>query len=145
MQDKIKKLINAVKRHRVDLILFGMSGTLAFIADFTTLQLVDKLSHQLILATTSGVLVGFIVSYALNQLRFSRRHDSARSAKQSFPLFVALFVFNSTFTFLCLSYNDRHQIAPRVIIKMGTVGFIMVWNYILFHIFVFREKPKQSQ
>ncbi len=145
MQEGVGKLVKTVRRHKVDLMLFGGSGLLAFLADFTTLQLVDKLSHRLLLATAAGIFVGFIVSYSLNQLRFSIRHERARKPANAFPLFFGLFLFNTGFTFVCLNYNDNHQFLPRIIVKMGTVGFIMVWNYILFHAFVFRESNSQRK
>lgn len=129
-----------VAQHRVDLVLFGVSGFCAFTADYSTLLFVDKLSHNLFIATTAGILTGFLVSYTLNQLRFSRRHNEAREVRQSLPLFVALFMFNTAFTYTCLEINEKHQLLPRLIVKMGTVGFIMVWNYVLFHTYVFRHK-----
>lgn len=143
MQYVVSKLFKTVQRHKVDLMLFAGSGVLAFWADFTTLQLVDRISHRLLLGTAAGVFVGFIVSYSLNQLRFSVRHEKARKPANAFPLFLGLFIFNTGFTFICLNYNEEHQFFPRIIVKMGTVVFIMVWNYILFHAFVFRKVDSQ--
>lgn len=140
-KDRIKQL---VVKHKVDLMLFAISGLCAFAADYSTLLFVDKLSHNLLIATTAGILTGFLVSYTLNHLRFTKRHQEARSAKQSLPLFVGLFLFNTAFTYTCLEFNEKHDLLPRLIVKMGTVGFIMIWNYVLFHIFVFRNKASEK-
>lgn len=134
--------LNLAKKHKIDLILYVIIGVLAFIADFTVLQLTDKITQSLLLATISGLLAGFIISYWLNHLRFKKRHTNTRSIKQALPIFVALFVFNTIFTFLCLDYNDKHQLVPRIIVKMGTVCFIMIWNYVMFHNVVYRQRAE---
>jgi putative flippase GtrA len=129
--------------HKTDVILFAMSGLLAFVVDFSTLQLVDKLISNLMVATISGIAAGFAVSYSLNMLRFNRRHSNVRKPKESLPLFIALFVVNSVFTFWCLDFNESHANYPRILIKVATVSCIMVWNYLLFHYIVFRKKEEK--
>lgn len=132
------------KEHKTDVLLYVGSGLLAFVVDYSTLQITDSLSKNLLLATAAGILAGFVVSYVLNQIRFQKRHESSRSPKESLPLFAALFVFNTLFTFACLTYNDDHFQLPRLIVKAATVGCIMVWNYALFHYVVFRKVDKPS-
>lgn len=136
MKHRIKA---AYQQHRTDVILYGGSGFLAFLVDFAVLQLIDARTGRLFLATAAGILSGFVVSFILNHIRFQIRHEESRSPKESFPLFFALFVFNTTFTYLCLNYNDHHLQLPRIIVKAATVGCIMVWNYLLFHYVVFRK------
>lgn len=140
----IPKLIGAYRTHKTDLLLYLGSGLLAFTADYTTLQITDTITGSLLFATAAGILVGFVVSYVLNHIRFKKRHEASRRPKESLPLFMMLFVFNTIFTFTCLSYNDRHFQLPRLIIKAATVGCIMVWNYLLFHFVVFRKVEKVS-
>ena len=135
-----EKKSNLIREHKTDIILFGLSGLMAFTADYTALLLTERISHSLLAATTMGILAGFIVSYILNALRFKKRHSETRPLSRSFPLFIILFIINTSFTFICLEFNERHSIAPRLIVKMGTVGFIMIWNYILFHSIIFRSQ-----
>lgn len=137
MKDKITV---AYKNHKTDIVLFVISGLLAFIVDFSTLQLVDKATGSLLAASVSGVAAGFVVSYVLNQMRFKHRHVNARKPSESFVLFVVLFMFNSGFTFLCLEFNENNLNLPRILVKVATVSCIMIWNYILFHFVVFRKK-----
>jgi putative flippase GtrA len=140
MKDKITV---AYKNHRTDIVLFVISGLLAFIVDFSTLQLVDKATGSLLAASVSGVAAGFVVSYVLNQMRFKYRHVNARKPSESFALFVVLFIFNSGFTFLCLEFNENNLNLPRILVKVATVSCIMMWNYTLFHYIVFRKKPNK--
>jgi putative flippase GtrA len=135
-----EKKRNLIREHKTDIILFGLSGLMAFTADYTALLLTERISHNLLAATTMGILAGFIVSYILNALRFKKRHSETRPLSRSLPLFIILFIINTVFTFICLEFNERHSIAPRLIVKMGTVGFIMIWNYILFHSIIFRSQ-----
>lgn len=136
------KVVVLVARHRKDLALYVAIGLLAFVVDYSTLQFTDKTLHNLLFATTAGILAGFAVSYSLNRLRFNRRHNNTRPWHQTLPLFTTLFIFNTMFTYLCLDYNDRHQIAPRLFVKVFTVGLMVTWNYILFHLFIFRSPQK---
>lgn len=140
-----KQRITALyKEHKTDLFLYIGSGLLAFITDYATLQVTDSATHNLLAATAAGILAGFVVSYVLNHIRFQKRHEASRAPKESFPLFAGLFVFNTLFTFLCLDYNDKHVQLPRLIVKAATVGCIMVWNYLLFHMVVFRKTTNST-
>ncbi len=136
----VQRIRALIADHKVDLLLFGLSGACAFAADYSTLLFVDRFSHNLLIATTAGIVAGFIISFTLNQLRFSKRHKEARRITESLPLFIGLFLWNTGFTYLCLEINEKHNLLPRILVKMGTVGCIMVWNYILFHVFVFRHQ-----
>ena len=138
------QLIKRLQNHKVDLALYVASGLLAFITDFTILQVTDSATGSLLFATAAGILGGFIVSYILNNIRFTKRHPESRAPKESLPLFAGLFVFNTAFTFICLSYNDGHLRLPRLVVKAATVGCIMVWNYLLFHYIVFRKVSKTT-
>ena len=61
-----EKKRNLIREHKTDIILFGLSGLMAFTADYTALLLTERISHNLLAATTMGILAGFIVSYILN-------------------------------------------------------------------------------
>lgn len=138
------KVTNTYNTHKIDVALFAISGILAFLVDITTLQLVDKITGSLLVATTLGIAAGFAVSFTLNQLRFRHRHVNTRKLSESFILFFVLFMFNSGFTFWCLKFNENHANYPRVLVKAGTVSCIMVWNYMLFHLIVFRKKSNET-
>jgi putative flippase GtrA len=136
----LQKIKRRILAHKIDLALYVTIGFLAFFIDYFTLQLLYFLSHKLLIATTMGLIAGLSVSYALNHLRFRKRHSETKKVKESLPAFIALFTINTMFTYVCLLINEKNHWVPRIFAKAFATSIIILWNYLAYHYVIFRRR-----
>lgn len=141
MRQLTERIARLAKQHKAQLKLFVFFGLIAFLADFGALRLCLALGAPLLLATAAGVTIGFIVSYTANHYRIGTVAKTKRK-KESLPLFTILFLWNIFFTYAFIKVFKSHFTMPLLVPKALSVGFIMGWNYVLFH-FIFTDKAHE--
>lgn len=114
-----------------------MVGIFAFAIDYLLLLfLYYILNVNLEVATASGFIAGFIISFSANKKWVFGHEKQKKRLHRQVIEYSALVVFNFVFTVAAVSFMNNHGIRPTIG-KLIVMAIIMCWNYVLFRWIIF--------
>jgi putative flippase GtrA len=149
-----KQRIKALEAQHKDKMMYFCVGIFAFMVDALTFTILRKLNLSIGLANICAMVAGMITSFSLNwRVVFKNKHY-----KNPIWLMILMFLtlnalnwwFSTNFIGVTapLISNILNQILnfnvgrsfSEFVAKMASLGFIMIWNFILFKKVVFKEE-----
>ena len=123
---------------------YAAVGILAFAVDYTLLLFTYYvMAAPLVVATTVGFLVGFVISFCGNKrwaFGGEQRKQTTRQATES----LVLLVFNYLFTVGAVAFLNQHGLPPAIG-KLLVIAMIMCWNYTLYRWVIFAKKSEAER
>jgi putative flippase GtrA len=152
--EKTKDNLKALgSKHKDKIMYFGV-GIIAFMVDAITFTILRKLNLSIGAANIGAMLAGIATSFSLNWRVVFKNKYYKNPVWLMIILFFSLNALNWWFStnFIKLTSPVISDLAEKVlslsigvsfsefIAKMGSLGFIMIWNFILFKNIIFKEK-----
>jgi putative flippase GtrA len=152
MQDKIAiPPISEVKNQGLKLLKskhfrkYLAAGFTAFFVDFMVFRtMYIVLDLDLKLSTFCGIVAGFITSFLLQKF-WSFKGSQAKKAHHQVFIYLALTIVNTLFTELVI--KEAETLGLKHGAELGKViatGFIVIWNFIIFKLVVFRKSEDKD-
>ena len=130
----------SIKWHEHKLVRFGLVGLLATIIDFGVLNLFLILHTSLILAASTGYLMGFFTSYILNGYWTFKEKKNWRNLGK----FIVVNIFSLIFTNVIVVGIASFGVNPNEA-KIVAVFVIFFWNYLMNKYWVFAPTGVTNQ
>lgn len=154
MRESHKQKAMAIGRKHKDKIMYLCVGVFAFMVDALTFTVLRKLNLSIGLANICAMLAGMVTSFSLNwRVVFKNKHY-----KNPVWLMLTMFLILNAINWW-FSTNFIRITAPLIsdilaqtlnlsvgtsfsefIAKMASLGFIMIWNFLIFKKVVFKEE-----
>ena len=126
----------------VKLIKFSAVGALGTLVHYSVLVfLVQLLSVNVLVASSTGAIVGALVNYFLNYkwtFNSNKRHSEAMA--KFFAVAAVGFVMNGLFMALFTEALAMHYLIAQVM----TTGIVLFWNFLANHYWTFDRQGGQS-
>lgn len=126
----------------VKLIKFSAVGALGTLAHYSVLVfLVQLLSVNVLVASSTGAIVGALVNYFLNYkwtFNSNKRHSEAMA--KFFAVAGVGFVMNGLFMALFTEALFMHYLIAQVM----TTGIVLFWNFLANHYWTFDRLDSKS-
>jgi putative flippase GtrA len=158
----IKTHINrarAIGQKHKDKVMYFSVGIFAFMVDALTFTILRGLNLNIGLANIGAMLAGMVTSFSLNwRVVFKNKHYK-NPVWLMITIFLILNIFNWWFStnFIRIVSIAITDLAERMfslsvsrsfaefIAKMASLGFIMIWNFILFKYLIFKEEQPSKE
>lgn len=117
------------------------AGFTAFFVDFMVFRtMYVTLDLDLKLSTACGIIAGFVTSFLLQKF-WSFKGSQAKKAHHQVIIYVVLTIVNTLFTELVIKEAENLGLKHGAELgKIIATGFIVIWNFIIFKLIVFRRK-----
>lgn len=127
------------------IIKFLVVGIVSFGVDYGMLLILHNMfAVELIAATTVAFLTGLVINFTLNKYwTFGAPGGAKQSTRQAME-YGMLVVANLLFTNVFISSLASIHLGPEIT-KPITTGVVMVTNYVVYRLIIFREKPVAEQ
>lgn len=126
----------------VKLIKFSAVGALGTLAHYSVLVfLVQLLSVNVLVASSTGAIVGALVNYFLNYkwtFNSNKRHSEAMA--KFFAVAAVGFVMNGLFMALFTETLAMHYLIAQVM----TTGIVLFWNFLANHYWTFHKLSSKA-
>lgn len=133
--DHIKPLLKKLTSKQF--ITYVVIGVTAFVADYMTFFVLYKtLGVALIIANTSGFILGLVTSFILNRMFTFRAEEFSKKTHHQAVIYLALALFNLIFINVFVLVLKSFGIPPELA-KLAGMGVILLWNFVIFSKLIF--------
>ncbi len=136
LKEKVAKTIKTPSFRK-----YLISGFTAFFVDFIVFRtMYINMNIDLKVSTACGIIAGFITSFLLQKF-WSFKGSQAKKAHHQVLIYATLTIVNTLFTELVIKEFEALGIKHGAELgKVAATGFIVIWNFIIFKLIVFRKK-----
>jgi len=137
----IERCIDYISQHKRHIAKYLLVGGVAFGMDFTSFYvLLTMFAVPLYVATTTGLVIGFIASFIGNRnYVFSASEDSAHNHTvfMQVLMYGLLLGFNSIFAYVFILGLHSLDISYPIA-KLGSMVSIVIWNFFIYKTVIFK-------
>lgn len=151
MQKNLKQNISELIQKGLEIIRskhfkkYLVAGFTAFFVDFFIFRtMYITFSLDLKLSTFCGIIAGFITSFLLQKF-WSFKGSQSKKASHQLIIYAFLTIINTAFTEIVIKEAENLGIKHGAELgKIFATGIIVIWNYIIFKLVVFKDNSPKT-
>ena len=130
----LKKIIES-KNNIIQFSKYIIIGGTSAICELLLFTIFDMLEISIVISNISSVIIATIINYLLNKFWAFK---SQKASIKSLVLYIALFIFNITFSSQFIVFVSNAGV-NGIVAKLISMILITCWNFVLYKKVIFKE------